>query len=166
MPYCPRCRAEFREGVGECASCGVGLVVEPPDDDPFASPRSMARMLDGQTLRPAFVGGPTGLAELRDLLAANRIPSIVAPPQEGCSTTCKPRLMLLLRPEDAGPAQEVFQESFDPDRRSELVQALDAGEAEEEEDQEEQALTECPACGTPRPSSETQECPECGLFLG
>lgn len=165
MPYCPECHAEFREGVGECASCAVPLVAERPGRDPFASARGMAQMLEGETLRAAFLGGPTGLAELREMLAERRIPSVIAPPQEGCSTTCKPRLMLLLRGEDVGPAQEAFESSFDAEHRSELVQPIDAGDPGGEEE-EEAPLTECPACGTPRSSADEQECPECGLFLG
>jgi hypothetical protein len=36
MPYCPQCRAEYREGFTECADCHVALVPElppaPPDE--------------------------------------------------------------------------------------------------------------------------------------
>jgi hypothetical protein len=32
--YCPKCRAEYREGFTECADCGVALVGElPPEDE-------------------------------------------------------------------------------------------------------------------------------------
>ncbi|HDP89888.1 MAG TPA: hypothetical protein ENN42_08030 [Thioalkalivibrio sp.] len=33
--YCPKCRAEFREGFGVCSDCGVALVEElPPEPTP------------------------------------------------------------------------------------------------------------------------------------
>ena len=31
MPYCPKCRAEYREGFTECADCEVALVDELPE---------------------------------------------------------------------------------------------------------------------------------------
>ena len=163
MPYCPQCRAEYREGVGSCVHCHVTLVDRLPDRDPFASPQDMAEMLRGESLAPAFVGGPTGLAEMRNLLAQQRVPSVVAPPQEGCGTTCKPRLMILVRPDDVDRAHGIYESSFDPDHRSELVQPIDP---RGEDDQAQDAPDECPACGTRRPSPDSQECPECGLFLG
>ena len=34
MPFCPKCRAEYIEGVEECPDCHVSLVQElPPKDD-------------------------------------------------------------------------------------------------------------------------------------
>lgn len=167
MPnYCPECRGEYRDGVGSCPKCGLALVSEIPERDPFASPRSMAEMLQGENLSPAFVGGPTGLAELRDLLAERRIPSVVgSPPEEGGGASCRrPSLMLMLRPADVERAHGAFHEAFEAEHRSELVQPIDPNAAEE--DGAEAPLDECPACGTPRKSPDVDECPECGLFLG
>ncbi|MCK5328648.1 MAG: DUF2007 domain-containing protein [Candidatus Latescibacteria bacterium] len=35
MMFCPECRAEYTEGVAECADCNIPLVPElPPEDEP------------------------------------------------------------------------------------------------------------------------------------
>jgi hypothetical protein len=31
--FCPQCGAEYQEGVGECADCGVPLVIQPPAEE-------------------------------------------------------------------------------------------------------------------------------------
>ena len=33
MPYCPKCKTEYREGVSECADCHVPLVESLPEED-------------------------------------------------------------------------------------------------------------------------------------
>lgn len=38
MPWCPKCRAEYREGFTECNTCGVPLVDELPREEPDAQP--------------------------------------------------------------------------------------------------------------------------------
>ena len=38
MPFCPRCREEFREGVSVCPDCGVDLVAELPREEEGAGP--------------------------------------------------------------------------------------------------------------------------------
>jgi len=35
MPFCPKCKCEYRVGFAECADCGVGLVdTLPPEPQP------------------------------------------------------------------------------------------------------------------------------------
>lgn len=41
MPWCPKCKSEFREGFTECESCGVALVDELPEERPEDSPRAL-----------------------------------------------------------------------------------------------------------------------------
>lgn len=39
MPYCPSCRTEYREGIGECPDCGAALVESlPPAPQPVWDP--------------------------------------------------------------------------------------------------------------------------------
>ncbi len=36
MPYCPKCRSEYRPGVARCGECGVPLVESlPPEPEPW-----------------------------------------------------------------------------------------------------------------------------------
>ena len=34
MPWCPKCKCEYKEGITECADCKVPLVDEFPVDEP------------------------------------------------------------------------------------------------------------------------------------
>jgi hypothetical protein len=34
MPFCPQCKAEYREGFTTCADCGLALVPELPPEPP------------------------------------------------------------------------------------------------------------------------------------
>ena len=38
MPWCPKCRAEYREGFTECSECHIPLVDELTDETPAESP--------------------------------------------------------------------------------------------------------------------------------
>lgn len=38
MPFCPKCGAEFIEGVTKCSDCGVELVASPPPLDQKEQP--------------------------------------------------------------------------------------------------------------------------------
>ena len=47
MPWCPKCKAEYREGFTECATCHVPLVDELPDE------QDMEQMPDAVQAEPA-----------------------------------------------------------------------------------------------------------------
>ncbi len=40
MPWCPKCRAEYRDGFTQCSTCGVPLVDELPAEQPEAEPQA------------------------------------------------------------------------------------------------------------------------------
>jgi hypothetical protein len=42
MPWCPKCKSEYREGFTVCADCKVPLVEEEPVDDPEDDPKEAA----------------------------------------------------------------------------------------------------------------------------
>ncbi len=46
MPWCPKCKSEYREGITECADCKVPLVDElPPDrENPYSEEAQMQEM--------------------------------------------------------------------------------------------------------------------------
>lgn len=46
MPWCPKCKCEYREGITECADCKISLVDElPPDsENPYLEENQMQQM--------------------------------------------------------------------------------------------------------------------------
>lgn len=46
MPWCPKCKCEYREGIAECADCKIPLVDElPPDsENPYLEENQMQQM--------------------------------------------------------------------------------------------------------------------------
>ncbi len=49
MPWCPKCRDEYVEGVTVCADCGVALVDELPEDTPPDAPAVLCEVADRET---------------------------------------------------------------------------------------------------------------------
>ena len=43
MPWCPKCKSEYREGIKECADCKIPLMDElPPDsENPYSKENQM-----------------------------------------------------------------------------------------------------------------------------
>ena len=165
MRWCPSCGADFREDVAECHRCHVPLVDRPPGEaDPFADPRSMARLLHGRQVVPCFAGSPAGIEDLRDALAAARIPCAAAPPPVDCAG-CRPTLHLLVAVEDVERAVRLFSEEYEPSLPTEQVLCIAPDGTGPEDEANEEAPGPCPACGCTDPPGEDGCCTECGLFL-
>lgn len=49
MPWCPKCRDEYVEGVTVCADCGVALVDELPEDTAPDAPAVLCEVADRET---------------------------------------------------------------------------------------------------------------------
>ena len=62
MPYCPKCRCEYRDGFSECVDCGVGLIdhLEPEprpgdlDKSTFAAVRSYPSRIHAEMVQEAL----------------------------------------------------------------------------------------------------------------
>jgi ribosomal protein L34E len=59
MPYCPKCRFEYKEDIKECPDCGAPLVDELPEERPPESPnfvplRNMPSRMYAQMLQEAL----------------------------------------------------------------------------------------------------------------
>lgn len=59
MPYCPKCRFEYKEGMEQCPDCGAPLVDELPEERPPESPhfvplRNMPSRMYAQMLQEAL----------------------------------------------------------------------------------------------------------------
>lgn len=66
---CPQCRAEYRDGVYECADCGVGLIDQWPDVAPAETDEPLVRVF--RTADAAL------LPVIKSFLAAEGIPFLV-----------------------------------------------------------------------------------------
>lgn len=54
MPWCPKCKCEYREGITECADCKISLVDElPPDsENPYLEENQMEQWVLEETEEP------------------------------------------------------------------------------------------------------------------
>jgi hypothetical protein len=66
--FCPKCEAEYREGIYECADCGVALVEDPPAKDVHPDIELIAVF---ETADPAL------LPVVKSVLEASEIPFFV-----------------------------------------------------------------------------------------
>lgn len=71
MPFCPKCRCEYRAGFTECVDCGVGLVDSlPPEPQPG--------VLDHTTFKPVRSYPSRIHAEMvQEALTNEGIPAII-----------------------------------------------------------------------------------------
>src|SRR5687768_14183742 len=100
--YCPKCASEFRAGVTFCKNCEVDLVAEPPRKDAFDDESTMAEILRDKDLEAVVVGAYASVREHQAGLARERIPSIIAPEDEGAEVQpgLHQRLYLLVAVDD------------------------------------------------------------------
>lgn len=155
--FCPECRAEYRDGIAQCAHCEVPLVAELAKEDAFSSPEAMARALEGRELVNVIVGSHVPLLEAQGLLAKQRLLSVIAGESEEVEAAMHARFYLKVATEDLGRMREILQEKWQEGLEREGLSLEAAPEKVE--------ANACPACGTEVPDS-TTECPDCGLFLG
>ncbi|MDH3283215.1 MAG: hypothetical protein OEQ13_00600 [Acidobacteriota bacterium] len=164
MPYCPSCRAEYRPGFERCAACDEFLVAELAPD--YRDPEVMADVLRERELALVTLGPLMSLKSLRAELGQEQVACLIGPPPdaESCGTSrCAPRLGLYVAVQDVGRALELLA-----GRPAEQIDAADlelVGAGADGGD-EAAAGDGCPACGKRIPKESTEECPECGLFLG
>lgn len=158
--FCSNCRAEYVAGVQTCGHCGVALVEVAPDVDPFQSEDRMAEMLKDRTLEAIVVGAFAQVREAQKRLSEARIPSMIAPEEEGeIQSALHARLYLLVDETDLGRVRDVFAKAWEDGLRLEGLMLQAAKEAAGSDG------TPCPACGTTIPDAQ-DTCPECGLCVG
>ncbi len=163
MRYCRQCETEYRSGIDNCVHCGIELITA---EEFLAAKRQVSSEFQGRsmliepddqlvTLRR---GAVFDVKALQHLLAAERIPSILAGDGPGCGRSCAPQLELQIKAVDLKAAEKVLASEFlhttgvDPAdlERAEVVYDISAREAI------------CPACGCHFAPS-IGACPECGL---
>jgi hypothetical protein len=117
----------------------------------------MASALKGKELEAVSVGNYVSLRETQRLLAADRIPSVIAgEAQEEIDPGMHARLFLMVETERMGDVRQFFQKRLETGLEVEGLMLKEEGPLPE---------GACPACGTVVPA-DSAECPECGLFLG
>lgn len=118
MPFCPSCRAEFRQGFTRCNECDVPLVAE------LSLPGAGSEEVAGarrQALQIVSTSSDKGEATfIRDLLDNAGIPSVIeqTPTDQsglfpGVNSGSVP-VRLLVREEDYSAAKEILDQSQSP----------------------------------------------------
>lgn len=171
MPYCPNCRAEFREGFTSCKSCGdVALVaalpetLEIPEDElegtvpvGLASSREVQQIVevDGRQIDLARLCTIKRAHELLGTLVNANIRCAMVPVVGVDFPDGLPRVEVRVRAEEAERAEEALRARWRSDvaREGTAVEPADA------------AIEQCPACGAHVPL-DVEECPDCGLVVG
>ena len=153
MPFCPICQAEFRQGFTRCNACDVDLV-DQLEEEMDLSEENVKAAVEGKELVGVTRGPLDVVKETRDLLGAHRIASIIVDDEESAKIEgMPPRVVLVVPKDDIEAAALVLGSKFKKMVEEEGMETPDL------------KYENCPACGT-QVSEDTEECPECGLFVG
>ncbi|MFW2367846.1 MAG: hypothetical protein ACN4GW_15630 [Desulforhopalus sp.] len=164
MNYCPRCGDEYRADIASCASCNVPLISgeeklsQVLDQKEIRADRSMELSPDDELLT-IRKGSVNDIKSLQKMLAADRIPSLIAGDENSCRKgCCGPELYLQVRKEDMDAVTQILTRDF---ISSTALDDYDLRNADAVFDQQADT-TLCPACGCSF-SPTIGACPECGL---
>jgi hypothetical protein len=164
MNYCPSCDDEYRSDISNCVACNIALI---------SGPEKLARIKAVQEAfgeRSMDISPEDGLVNIRKgplkdmkalqkILAAERIPAVLAGDEGGCAKGCGgPELYLQIKKNDIEMATEVLTRDF---IRTTALDTNDLRNAQAVFNPLD-AETVCPACGC-RFSPTVGACPECGL---
>lgn len=164
MNYCPRCGDEYRADIMNCAGCNVPLIsgekklAQATAQQEARDDRSMELQPEDElvTIRK---GSVNDIKSLKKLLAADRIPSLIAGDESSCRKgCCGPELYLQVRREDMDAVTLILTREF---ISTTALDGHDLRNADAVFD-DQAATTVCPACGCSF-SPTVGACPECGL---
>ncbi len=154
MPFCPVCLSEFREGFERCNACDVELVSQ-LEEKMDLSEVNIREAMEGKELIAVTRGDLDVVKETRDLLAAERVASIIVPDEEAPAHPGMPsRVVLVVAKNELERAMAIIGDRF-----KNMV------EVEGKEVISDQSYESCPACGS-KVSADAEECADCGLFVG
>lgn len=164
MPFCPKCRAEYREGFTRCATCGVDLVDSLEDVPEPITEDNAVEYLRGKELAVLVRGDLDSCREVCNALLQEQVPAIIAPYDENVPSARLAMLLdVLVAEEDVERAVTLLQADWHDMLERDGLQWLGVGAPEEEA--EEDGPLACPACGSTAPLVDGC-CPDCGLYLG
>lgn len=164
MNYCPRCEDEFRSDIDTCPGCLLPLV---SGEERLQQVTAKEEQFNGRSMEISaedeLVVAKKGLLKdikaLQKILAAERIPSVIAGDENGCGKSCcGPEMYLHIKKEDTLLAGEVFARDFVKSTALNIDDLKNADVVFDEHAKE----TVCPACGCSF-SPTVGACPECGL---
>jgi len=164
MNYCPDCEDEFRGDIVKCPTCDVVLMTGEEKIQHVSAEKesSNLRTMDisaDDELVSIRKGPLKDVKALKRILAAERIPAILAGDEGGCAKgCCGPEMYLQIRKEDMDAAETVLARDF---VKNTALNIDDLKHADVIFD-ERAAETICPACGC-KFSPTVGACPECGL---
>jgi len=165
LKYCPRCAEEYRADIETCGDCQVPLV--------FGQAILAAQAASEPDTPSSLVIGPDEpvvsirrgpLLQLKELQRVVHGQGVAARlvKEDGGGCGCKgPEVLLQVREQDLQQVMAVLSDDYYQstglnDHDVKYVGAVFDDELEE---------TNCPACGTRFPTSQTT-CPDCGLCFG
>ncbi len=164
LNYCPECGDEYRSDIINCVSCKIALISGADKleicrlEKEQVDARSMD-ILPEDVLTTIQKGTVNDIKALRNLLAKERIPAILAGDEANCKKgCCGPELFLQIREQDVEAAVAVISTNYVETTAldtHDLTQATAVFNHLAKE-------TVCPACGC-RFSPTVGACPECGL---
>ena len=156
MPFCPRCRAEYREGIETCSTCDIPLVDSLEGVPLPLSDDTAAMRLEGKELTVLVRGDVATCKEIHHALLSEQIPALMLPPDEDTGQVGLSMVLdVVIAEEDQDRAVAVLQRDWaDMLKRDELFWPAT-----------EEGGMACPACGSTAPLVDGC-CPDCGLYLG
>ncbi len=165
LKYCPKCDEEYRAEIENCVSCNVELMSgqERLAMEEAAKTKKYSRSMEitsDDEMANIRKGSLHDMKQLRNLLAAANIPSILAGDSDSCGKGCcgGGDLYLQIRVTDGEDAMRVLADDFkvktalDSHDLSIADAVFDTGVAS----------STCPACGCSF-STSSSACPDCGL---
>jgi len=156
MPFCPRCRAEYREGIETCSTCNVSLVDSLEGVPLPLSEETVATLLEGKELAMLVRGDMSTCKEIHQALLDEQIPALMLPPDDDVGHAGLSMVLdVIIAEEDQDRAVAVLQRDWaDMLKRDGLFWPAT-----------EEGVMACPACGSTAPLVDGC-CPDCGLYLG
>ena len=131
MPYCPKCRSEYRQGFTKCADCDVELVDElsneVPEEEEIKSVHQWLTNLESEMMLDTFTE-PVEFMYVVSMLEEMEIPFLVKS-SGGVTLKGLPSMTSKIK-------RTIFVEEADIERAKEVVDSLDAYLMEEYDDEE------------------------------
>ncbi len=168
MNYCPVCGDEYRGDIRSCVSCECELI---SGEEKLAVVLEKENVKAGRSMELSAAdelvtlrNGPLKeMKQLQKLLAAERIPAVIAGDENSCGKgCCGAEVYLQVKNEDGELAMAVLARDH---VKSTALDGHDLSHANAVYVQEAKEVV-CPACGNQFPPVDSMSCPECGLCFG